>query len=37
LQAAGIQRWLVVDGQQRLTTLMLALTAIRDHSHRGGT
>jgi alkylated DNA nucleotide flippase Atl1 len=31
LQAAGVQRWLVVDGQQRLTTLMLALTAIRDH------
>jgi alkylated DNA nucleotide flippase Atl1 len=31
LQAAGTQRWLVVDGQQRLTTLMLALTAIRDH------
>lgn len=31
LQAGGVQRWLVVDGQQRLTTLMLALTAIRDH------
>ncbi len=24
LQASGVQRWLVVDGQQRLTTLMLA-------------
>ncbi|WP_433456591.1 GmrSD restriction endonuclease domain-containing protein (plasmid) [Streptomyces sp. CA-142005] len=24
-------RWLVVDGQQRLTTLSLALTALRDH------
>jgi alkylated DNA nucleotide flippase Atl1 len=36
LQAAGVQRWLVVDGQQRLTTLMLALTAIRDHTHAVG-
>jgi alkylated DNA nucleotide flippase Atl1 len=31
VQAAGVQRWIVVDGQQRLTTLMLALCAIRDH------
>lgn len=31
LSAGGVQRWLVVDGQQRLTTLMLALTAIKDH------
>ncbi|MFD3943611.1 DUF262 domain-containing protein [Streptomyces sp. NPDC058579] len=31
--AGGMQRWLVVDGQQRLTTLMLAFTALRD-SHR---
>jgi alkylated DNA nucleotide flippase Atl1 len=31
LHAAGVQRWLVVDGQQRLTTLMLALAALRDH------
>ncbi len=31
LHAAGVQRWLVVDGQQRLTTLMLVLTALRDH------
>jgi alkylated DNA nucleotide flippase Atl1 len=31
LQAAGVSRWLLVDGQQRLTALMLALTAIRDH------
>ncbi|MDR3081219.1 MAG: DUF262 domain-containing protein, partial [Streptomyces sp.] len=30
-QAGGVQRWLVVDGQQRLTTLMLAFTALRDH------
>src|SRR3712207_4093764 len=35
LQAGGVQRWLVVDGQQRLTTLMLALTAIRDHVRAG--
>lgn len=31
LQAGGVQRWLVVDGQQRLTTIMLAFTALRDH------
>ncbi|MEU2625897.1 DUF262 domain-containing protein [Kitasatospora sp. NPDC007106] len=31
IQAGGVQRWLVVDGQQRLTTLMLACTALRDH------
>lgn len=36
LHAAGVQRWLVVDGQQRLTTLMLALTAIRDHTQLEG-
>ena len=35
LQAGGVQRWLVVDGQQRLTTLMLALVAIRDHVQTG--
>ncbi|WP_367130516.1 MULTISPECIES: GmrSD restriction endonuclease domain-containing protein [Streptomyces] len=34
IAAGGMQRWLVVDGQQRLTTLMLAFTALRDH-HRG--
>jgi hypothetical protein len=27
----GPQRWLVVDGQQRLTTLTVALCALRDH------
>lgn len=31
LQASGVQRWLVVDGQQRLTTLMVAMCALRDH------
>jgi alkylated DNA nucleotide flippase Atl1 len=36
LQAAGVNRWLLVDGQQRLTTLMLALAAIRDHVRKGG-
>ncbi len=35
LQASGVQQWLVVDGQQRLTTLMLALMAIRDHVRSG--
>src|SRR5512135_2991054 len=28
---AGVQQFLVVDGQQRLTTLSLLLCAIRDH------
>jgi alkylated DNA nucleotide flippase Atl1 len=31
LRAGGVNRWLLVDGQQRLTTLMLVLAAIRDH------
>ncbi|MFI5802217.1 DUF262 domain-containing protein [Streptomyces sp. NPDC051561] len=32
----GLQRWIVVDGQQRLTTLMLAFIALRDrHRERG--
>ena len=28
---AALARWLVIDGQQRLTTLMLLLIALRDH------
>ncbi|MFB6894064.1 DUF262 domain-containing protein [Kitasatospora sp. NPDC056327] len=36
LAAGGVQRWLVVDGQQRLTTLMLAFTALRDHLRETG-
>jgi alkylated DNA nucleotide flippase Atl1 len=36
IQAGGVQRWLVVDGQQRLTTLMLAFTALRDHMKETG-
>jgi alkylated DNA nucleotide flippase Atl1 len=32
---AIFQRWLVVDGQQRLTTLSLALAAVRDHVSAG--
>lgn len=31
LGAIGVQKWIVVDGQQRLTTLMLLLCALRDH------
>jgi len=27
----SMQRWILVDGQQRLTTLMLAMCALRDH------
>ena len=29
--AAGFTRWLVVDGQQRLTTMIILLTALRDY------
>lgn len=36
VQAGGVQRWLVVDGQQRLTTLMLAFAALRDHYKENG-
>jgi len=31
LAPSGVYKWLVVDGQQRLTTLMLAMCALRDH------
>ncbi|MFE0701640.1 DUF262 domain-containing protein [Streptomyces sp. NPDC058872] len=36
IQAGGVQGWLVVDGQQRLTTLMLTFTALRDHLKETG-
>lgn len=29
--SAGFTRWLMIDGQQRVTTLTLLLTALRDH------
>ncbi|WP_434054168.1 MAG: DUF262 domain-containing protein [Roseibium sp.] len=29
--AAGFTRWLLIDGQQRVTTITLLLTALRDH------
>lgn len=29
--SAGFTRWLLIDGQQRVTTLTLLLTALRDH------
>ncbi|MFJ3913083.1 GmrSD restriction endonuclease domain-containing protein [Streptomyces vinaceus] len=35
--AGGMQRWLIVDGQQRMTTLMLAFTALRDHHRARGS
>ncbi|WP_081906834.1 MULTISPECIES: DUF262 domain-containing protein [Actinomycetes] len=31
--AGGVQQWLVIDGQQRLTTIMLALAALRDRAN----
>jgi len=30
---AGFTRWMLIDGQQRLTTLTLLLAALRDHIH----
>jgi uncharacterized protein with ParB-like and HNH nuclease domain/predicted transport protein len=33
---AGFTRWLLIDGQQRLTTLTLLLTALRDHIRESG-
>jgi uncharacterized protein with ParB-like and HNH nuclease domain len=29
--SAGFTRWLLIDGQQRVTTLTLLLAAVRDH------
>ena len=34
LQAKGVNRRLLVDGQQRLTTLMLALADPRSHQQQ---
>lgn len=34
--AAGFTRWLLIDGQQRVTTLTLLLTALRDHVRETG-
>ena len=34
--AASFTRWLVIDGQQRMTTLTLLLTALRDHINETG-
>ncbi len=33
---AGFTRWLLIDGQQRLTTLTLLLAALRDHIQETG-
>src|SRR5438093_53590 len=32
LHAQGVTTFLVIDGQQRLTTLLVALCALRDHA-----
>jgi len=34
--SAGFTRWLLIDGQQRITTLTLLLTALRDHIGQTG-
>jgi predicted transport protein len=34
--AAGFTRWLLIDGQQRLTTVTLLLLALRDHLTESG-
>jgi uncharacterized protein with ParB-like and HNH nuclease domain len=34
--SAGFTRWLLIDGQQRLTTLTLLLAALRDHIAHSG-
>ena len=35
-RSAGFTRWLLIDGQQRITTLTLLLTALRDHMRETG-
>ncbi len=35
--SAAFTRWLLIDGQQRLTTLTLLLTALRDHLRKSGS
>ncbi|CUH46435.1 DUF262 domain-containing protein [Ruegeria atlantica] len=35
--AAGFTRWLLIDGQQRVTTLTLLLIALRDHLQNVGS
>ncbi len=34
--SAGFTRWLLIDGQQRVTTLTLLLIALRDHLQQRG-
>lgn len=34
--SAGFTRWLLIDGQQRMTTLALLMTALRDHIRQSG-
>ena len=34
--SAGFTRWLLIDGQQRVTTITLLLTALRDHIRETG-
>jgi predicted transport protein len=34
--SAGFTRWLLIDGQQRMTTLMLLIMALRDHIEETG-
>jgi hypothetical protein len=34
--SAGFTRWLLIDGQQRVTTLTLLLAALRDHIRKTG-
>ncbi len=34
--AASFTRWVLIDGQQRMTTLTLLLTALRDHIQESG-